>query len=60
MKWTVCLPFHGLDALRRQLQDEESSIAHQAIVGCSRNSYAIIEEGAVFGGISLKALGDIL
>lgn len=52
------VPFHQLDAMRRQLQDEQPSISHQAIVSRRSDCYSIIKKGRVFDRIALETLSQ--
>lgn len=53
------IPLERLYAMGRQLQDIKAPIAHQSIVRRGSDSYSVVEEGRVFDGIALEALGAI-
>ena len=55
----LCGPFLRDDALGRQSQDVEPSIAHQSEVGGGGYCYARVEEGGVLHGLAIESLGAV-
>lgn len=51
------LPFLRDDALGRQTEDVEPSIADEAEIRGGGDGYPGVEEGGVFDGVAIEALG---
>ena len=51
------LPFLRNDPPRREAQDVEPAVADQAVVSGRGDGQARVEEGGVFHGVAIEALG---
>lgn len=58
--WEKCLPFLSDDAVGRQAQYIESSIAYKAKVGGCSDCYAGVEEGRVLDTVAVETLSPEL